>query len=117
MSSYAPALHLREAFDPSTAALLVVDIQNYCCHRHGGLFRAQASQSLSEMGQVSGLSTEDWEYFWTRLDAVVLPNLNHLQDACRTRKLEVIFTVCGDGISYVTVPVMFRDTEISNTPN
>mmetsp|Transcript_458 Transcript_458/g.936 ORF Transcript_458/g.936 Transcript_458/m.936 type:complete len:688 (+) Transcript_458:98-2161(+) len=93
MSSYAPALHLREAFDPSTAALLVVDIQNYCCHRHGGLFRAQASQSLSEMGQVSGLSTEDWEYFWTRLDAVVLPNLNHLQDACRTRKLEVIFTV------------------------
>ena len=82
MASYVPNRKLREDYDVSsseckcTSALLVIDMQNYTCHPKGKC--------------VSGLALP--EYFWTRLDEVVVPNTQKLLKASRSRSQEVIYT-------------------------
>ena len=64
-------------------ALLVIDMQNYTCHREGGLV-------VSTHGD---LTPEEPAYFWTRLERTVIPNLGETIALCRRGGLEVIFTV------------------------
>jgi ureidoacrylate peracid hydrolase len=57
--------------DLAHAALLIIDVQNYCVC-------AKAGQS---------------EYFRTSLREIVLPNLRRLQAACRQAHIEIIYSV------------------------
>ena len=55
--------------DPAHAALLIVDVQNYC------------------------IATGSSEYFDRNLREVMLPNIRRLQTACRTGGIEVMYSV------------------------
>ncbi len=69
--------------EPGRSALLIVDVQNYCCARTGG-----AVVDLSEADFEAGYG----EYF-RRLEKETIPNLQSLIDACREVGVEVIYTV------------------------
>jgi len=63
--------------DPAHAALLIVDIQNYCAHPDGtGSHKLDAQQR---------------HYLFHSLRETVLPNLQLLQSACRRAHIEVIY--------------------------
>jgi nicotinamidase-related amidase len=64
------------------AALLLIDLQNYCCHADGGLQRECPP----------GERSERYGYYLRRLGDVVVPNLARLLAACRERGVEVIHT-------------------------
>jgi ureidoacrylate peracid hydrolase len=88
--------------DPAHAALLVIDVQNYCT-------RPEAGAS---------------EYFHCSLTDTVLPNIRRLQSACRTAAIEIVYSVIEnmtrDGrdrsldykISGVHVPLSSRDAQV-----
>jgi len=67
------------AIDPAHAALLIIDVQNYC----------------------TGAKVSRSEYFQQSLRDTVLPNIQRLQSACRRAGLEVVYSVIenmtGDG--------------------
>jgi ureidoacrylate peracid hydrolase len=63
--------------DLAHAALLIVDVQNYCAHPDGaGSHKLDAQQS---------------RYLFGRLRETVLPNLQALQGACRRAHVEVVY--------------------------
>jgi len=68
--------------EPGRSALLVVDVQNYCCHRNGGEF--------------AGLSPAQFDAtfggFFEQFERTALPNLKRLIAACRAAGIEVLFT-------------------------
>jgi ureidoacrylate peracid hydrolase len=88
--------------NPAHAALLIVDVQNYCT-------RPEAGAS---------------EYFHCSLRDTVLPNIRRLQSACRNARIEVGYSVIEnmtrDGrdrsldykISGIDVPRGSRDAEV-----
>jgi ureidoacrylate peracid hydrolase len=88
--------------DPAHAALLIIDVQNYCTRRE-----ACASQ-----------------YFHWSLRETVLPNICRLQLACRTTAIEIVYSVIEnmtrDGrdrsldykISGIDVPLGSRDAQV-----
>jgi ureidoacrylate peracid hydrolase len=88
--------------DPAHAALLVIDVQNYCT-------RPEAGAS---------------EYFHCSLTDTVLPNIRRLQSACRTAAIEIVYSVIEnmtrDGrdrsldykISGIDVPRSSRDAQV-----
>jgi isochorismate hydrolase len=80
MGTFTPLLHLREAFDLTKALLLVIDLQNYCSHPQGGQHKNDRADN------------EETRYYWKQLNTVV-PNVKHLQEACRDKGIEVLFTV------------------------
>ena len=57
--------------DPTHAALLIIDVQNYC----------------------AGAKPGHSEYFRYSLREVVLPNIRRLQSACREAAIEVVYSV------------------------
>ena len=57
--------------DPAHAALLIIDVQNYCV-------RSEAGAS---------------EYFRRSLREVMVPNIRRLQSACRRASIEVVYSV------------------------
>jgi ureidoacrylate peracid hydrolase len=57
--------------DPAHAALLIIDVQNYCV-------RSEASES---------------EYFRRSLREVMVPSIQRLQSACRRAGIEVVYSV------------------------
>jgi len=61
--------------DPTHAALLIVDVQNYCAHPNGAAWRSHAPAA----------------YFFRTLREVVIPNLQRLQSACRRAHIEVVY--------------------------
>jgi ureidoacrylate peracid hydrolase len=63
------ALSREVPIDPAHAALLIIDVQNYC------------------------IATGNSEYFDRSLREVVLPNIRRLQTACRTGGVEVMYSV------------------------
>ena len=68
----------REApIDPGQAALLIIDLQNYCAHAEGGWWRKH----------------EPTAYFFAQLHASVLPNVARLQAACRRARIEILYSV------------------------
>lgn len=68
---------------PARAALLFVDVQNFCAHRRGGEFK-----DLDD-------ATFEARYgdFFRRLHGEVVPNMRRLQQACRQAGIEVLYTV------------------------
>jgi ureidoacrylate peracid hydrolase len=71
------ALSREVPIDPAHAALLIVDVQNYCAHPDGA-----ASRKLHP--QLRG-------YLFSTLSETVLPNLQLLQSACRGAHIEVVY--------------------------
>ena len=69
--------------EPGRSALLIVDVQNYCCARSGSAF-----QDLNE----TEFETKYGDYF-RRLESQTIPNLQALIAACRAAGVEVIYTV------------------------
>jgi ureidoacrylate peracid hydrolase len=65
------ALSREAPVDPAHAALLIIDVQNYC-------IPAETVKS---------------EYFRHSLHHAVLPNIRLLQSACRRTRIEVVFSV------------------------
>lgn len=63
-------------------ALLLVDLQNYCCHPDGGLFRGLTADERAAR----------FSDYLERLEGVVMPNLARLVAACRARGVEVLHT-------------------------
>jgi ureidoacrylate peracid hydrolase len=59
------------------AALLIVDVQNYCAHPDGA-----GSHTLD---------AQQHSYLFDRLRETVLPNLQFLQSACRRAHIEVVY--------------------------
>jgi ureidoacrylate peracid hydrolase len=72
--------------DPAHAALLIVDVQNYCAHPDGAASRK--------------LDPQQRRYLFGSLRETVLPNLQLLQSACRRAHIEIV---------YATVENMTRD--------
>jgi len=68
---------------PVQAALLIIDVQNYCCHRDGGEFDGL---SADEFSQEHGA-------FFEQFERRALPNLCRLLVACRAGGVEVVYTV------------------------
>lgn len=73
----------RQAIRTHHVALLVIDLQYLDAAPGHGVFADAAK---------SGVPVEAQEYYFKRLDHVVLPNVRRLQDAFRDLKLEVIHT-------------------------
>ncbi len=69
--------------DPAHAALLIIDMQNYCSRPDGGEYKAMTAAAREER----------YGSFFRRLEASVIPNLQRLQSACRAARIEVIYTV------------------------
>ena len=69
--------------DPARAALLFIDVQNYCARPDGGEF-----ETLGDDERRAKLG-----YLFERLETSVLPNMRRLQRACRAAKIEVLYTV------------------------
>jgi ureidoacrylate peracid hydrolase len=61
--------------DPAHAALLIIDVQNYCAHPNGAAWRDHAPAA----------------YFFRTLREVVIPNLQRLQSACRRAQIEIVY--------------------------
>lgn len=78
----APA-HARGSVAAHNAALIVIDVQYLDAARGYGVFRD---------AQQSGVSLESQEYYFSRLEQTVLPNIQDLQHAFRARGLEVVHT-------------------------
>lgn len=69
--------------DPPRSALLIVDVQNYCCHREGSAVRdLDAATFETEYG-----------HLFARLERETIPNLRRLIAACREAGVEVVYTV------------------------
>ncbi len=67
---------------PPQSALLIVDVQNYCCHRDGGAY------ADLDAGGFAGR----YGAFFERLERVAIPNLQRLIAACRGAGVEVVYT-------------------------
>jgi len=81
--SISEAPGLVESLQLHKTALLVIDLQYLDAAPGYGVF-ADAEKS--------GVPTEAQEYYFKRLDHVVLPNVRRLQDRFREAKLEVVHT-------------------------
>lgn len=68
---------------PDRAALLFVDVQNFCAHRQGGEFKDLDDAELEAR----------YGDFFARLEREVVPNMQRLQQACRSAAVEVLYTV------------------------
>jgi len=65
------------------SALLLVDMQNYCCRREGGEYRGMDAETVAER----------FGSFFRTLETTTLPAIRRLQEVCRRAGIEVIFTV------------------------
>jgi nicotinamidase-related amidase len=81
--SISEAPGLTESLEQHKTALLVIDLQYLDAAPGYGVF-ADAEKS--------GVPRESQEYYFKRLDHVVLPNVRRLQDRFRDAKLEIIHT-------------------------
>ncbi len=65
------------------SALLLVDMQNYCCRREGGEYRGMDAETAAER----------FGAFFDTLETTTLPAIRRLQEVCRRAGIEVMFTV------------------------
>jgi ureidoacrylate peracid hydrolase len=70
---------------PERTALLYIDVQNYNARADGGGYKAK--------GLTAGQAEVKYEYFFTRLKDVVIPNMQRLLKVCREKGIEVMYTV------------------------
>jgi ureidoacrylate peracid hydrolase len=69
--------------DPTRAALLFIDVQNFGAQRQGGEFEGLSAAEIDEK----------YGYYFAQLETVALPNMQRLQAACRAAGIEVMYTV------------------------
>ena len=69
---------------PQRSALLYIDVQNYNARPDGGEYRDE--------GLTSQQAEKKYDYFFSQLKTVVLPNMQRLQTACRRKSIEVLYT-------------------------
>jgi ureidoacrylate peracid hydrolase len=79
----APTLSREVPVVPAEAALLFVDVQNYCANRDGSEWKG-----LSPAERDARLG-----YYFEQLETCVVPNMQRLQAACRKAGVEVMYTV------------------------
>jgi ureidoacrylate peracid hydrolase len=70
---------------PERAALLFIDVQNYNARPDGGEYK--------DMGLTPEAAKAKYDYFFGQLEKVALPNMRRLQEACRRKGIEVLYTV------------------------
>jgi ureidoacrylate peracid hydrolase len=70
---------------PERTALLFIDVQNYNACPDGGIYQAA--------GLTAEQAADKFGYFFQRLDKVVVPNMQHLQNSCRESGIEVMYTI------------------------
>ncbi|KAK3241845.1 hypothetical protein CYMTET_48429 [Cymbomonas tetramitiformis] len=85
MATYQPQTHLREVFDSKAAALLVIDIQNFCSHKKGAGHAHSAESDTA--------TSQENRYYWKTLAEDVIPNIKRLQSAFRSHGGEIVYTV------------------------
>mmetsp|Transcript_75004 Transcript_75004/g.207667 ORF Transcript_75004/g.207667 Transcript_75004/m.207667 type:complete len:80 (+) Transcript_75004:72-311(+) len=74
---FKPLLHLREApLDPSACAMVVIDVQNFCCHPKGAQYRDTPEEELSKQEP----------FFWKAMPAAV-SNIKDLLQALRRKRI------------------------------
>lgn len=83
MSNSSAGLTRDVPLEPGRAALLIVDVQNYCCDRAGSAVKDMAEADFQ---------AQYGEYF-ERLENEAIPNMQSLINACRETGVEVIYTV------------------------
>ena len=67
--------------DPKDTAFIIVDMQYLDAHRDYGIG-----------AEAKGLgTTENFDYYFTRVEDMLIPNIQKVQQACRERGIEVIF--------------------------
>lgn len=69
---------------PRRSALLFIDVQNYNARADGGEYKAQ--------GLTFEQATKKHDYFFEQLNDLVIPNMQRLQNACRRKGVEVLYT-------------------------
>ena len=69
---------------PRNSALLYIDVQNYNARADGGEYKDE--------GLTPEQAKQKYEYFFSRLEEVVIPNMQLLQSACRRKGIEVLYT-------------------------
>jgi ureidoacrylate peracid hydrolase len=69
---------------PRRSALLYIDVQNYNARTDGGEYR--------EAGLTPEQAEQKYDYFFKRLEEIVIPNMQRLQNTCRRKGIEVLYT-------------------------
>lgn len=70
------------ALEPRSSALLFIDVQNFSCRRDGGEFKDVPDPEIAG----------EYGYYFDRLSTLAIPNMQRLQTAFRTAKIEVLYT-------------------------
>ncbi len=78
---YPPFKELKR--DMNSLALLIIDMQYLDAARGYGFFKEIGSKEVLDIA----------EYYFTRIEEVIIPNIISLQDTFRRKRVEVIFTV------------------------
>ncbi|MHC6157674.1 cysteine hydrolase family protein [Bradyrhizobium elkanii] len=68
--------------NPKQAALLFIDVQNFCVRRDGGEFRDVPEAEIAAK----------YGYYFDRLKSVAIPNMQRLQAAFRAAGIELLYT-------------------------
>ena len=71
--------------EPQKSALLFIDVQNYNARSDGGEYQDE--------GLAPAEAEAKYDYFFTRLKTVAVPNMQRLQQACRRKGIEVLYTI------------------------
>ena len=69
---------------PARSALLFIDVQNYNARPDGGEYQDQ--------GLTPEQAAKKHAYFFEQLKNVAIPNMQRLQEACRQKNIEVVYT-------------------------
>lgn len=77
-----PPLTRDVPIDPTQAALLFVDVQNFSAHRKGAEFAGLSQAEIEDR----------YGWFFAELEARVVPRMQRLQAACRVAGVEVMYT-------------------------
>ena len=70
---------------PQKTAMLFIDVQTYNALPDGGGYRSR--------GLTPAEIEAKYDYFFENLNKVALPNMQRLQEACRRKGIEVLYTV------------------------
>lgn len=66
-----------------SAALLFIDVQNFCAHPDGGEFKELSEEERSKK----------YKFYFDTLNNIVLSNMQKLQAGFRSARMEVLYTV------------------------
>ena len=70
---------------PRQSALLFIDVQNYNARSNGGAYKDNGLQPEE--------AEKKYDYFFKHLKESVISNMQRLQNACRKKNIEVMYTV------------------------